>query len=97
MNSWSVLDPETRRLARQVLTPAERDAHNLHAQGFGYRRMALALGIDRDTARSRCDRAERKLAAARTGGRESRGTTGHHGSPVSTAAPAGDDTEHQGV
>lgn len=58
---WDTIPPHVRAAARAVCTPEEIDVLKLSAIGFGYRRIGRALGIDRDTARNRLERASRKI------------------------------------
>lgn len=59
--SWDALDPRVRAAAEQVCTEKELAVVRLYAGGMGYRTIARALDIDRDTARSRLSRAARKI------------------------------------
>ncbi len=59
--SWDALPPEIRDAAREVCSPDELDVLKLSAIGYGYRSIGRALGINRDTARNRLERASRKI------------------------------------
>jgi len=59
--SWDAIPQEVRAAALAVCTPEEIDVMRLSAIGFGYRKIGRALGIDRDTARNRLERASRKI------------------------------------
>jgi DNA-directed RNA polymerase specialized sigma24 family protein len=61
MTEWATLPPEVREAMHAVCTPDEIDTLKLYAGGMGYRRIASALGITRDTARNRVDRALNKI------------------------------------
>lgn len=63
MSRWSPTPPELREVIDRVCTPEEADVVRLYEQGCGYRRMASILGISRDTARNRFQRAIAKLRA----------------------------------
>ena len=58
---WDTIPPDVRAAALAVCTPEEIDALKLSAIGYGYRKMGRALGIDRDTARNRIERASKKI------------------------------------
>lgn len=51
-------------VANRVCTQEERDALAYYASGLGYRATARALGISRDAARGRIERAMTKVAKA---------------------------------
>ena len=61
MSGWDCIPPEVRAAAALTCTPDEIDVLKLSALGFGYRSIARALKIDRDTARNRLERASRKI------------------------------------
>lgn len=44
-----------------AITTAEYEAMRLWSEGWGYRRIAIALGISTTTVRDRIDRGTRKL------------------------------------
>ena len=50
-------------LAQSELTPKQLEAFRLFAHGYGLRRIGLVLGITRDSARDRLERARLKLEA----------------------------------
>jgi DNA-directed RNA polymerase specialized sigma24 family protein len=50
--------------ARKCLTPKELETVKLLNAGYGQRKIARALGIDKSTVRERLDRAERKIRKA---------------------------------
>lgn len=63
--SWpSDVPPELRRLAEEVLTPAQLEVVILKAAGWSERSMARQLRLSRGAIRDRLDSAERKLSAA---------------------------------
>jgi hypothetical protein len=55
---------DLRRLAREVLAPAQLEVFDLSEAGIGYRRASVVLGISRVAVRDRATAAERRLAAA---------------------------------
>jgi DNA-binding CsgD family transcriptional regulator len=60
-------DPTARdilRVAPTVCTPKELEVVHLKAEGKGYRRIALELHIQTDTARARWERARLKIRRA---------------------------------
>lgn len=59
--NWTTLPPDIREAALNSCTPDELDALKLYALGYGYRAIGRALGITRDTARNRLERASRKI------------------------------------
>ena len=59
--SWDAVSPEVRAAAKVTCSPEEIDVLRLSAIGYGYRAIGRALGIDRDTARNRLERASRKI------------------------------------
>lgn len=59
---------ELHDLARQVLTPAQFEAWELHDRRMSERSIALALRLSRSAVRDRLDAAERRLATARRQG-----------------------------
>ena len=59
--SWDSIPPAVRAAAKEVCTKEEIDVLKLSALGFGTRAIGRVLGIDRDTARNRLDRASRKI------------------------------------
>lgn len=61
MSDWGTLPPELRDAARASCSPDEIDALKLMSIGYGYRAIGRALGISRDTARNRIERASRKI------------------------------------
>lgn len=61
MNDWPTLPPHIRQALRENCTPDEVQALKLYAGGMGYRRIASALGISRDTARNRVQRGIHKM------------------------------------
>lgn len=61
MSDWGSIPPNIRKIAKEVCTPEEIDVLKLADRGYGYRAMARALGVDRDTARNRWQRASRKI------------------------------------
>lgn len=62
--TWEDLDPELRRRAEQVLTPAQLEVMRLKAHGLGDRVIARQLGITREAVRDRADKASLKLRRA---------------------------------
>jgi DNA-directed RNA polymerase specialized sigma24 family protein len=56
VNDWPTLPPHIRQAMREHCTPDEVQVLKLYAGGMGYRRIASALGISRDTARNRVQR-----------------------------------------
>ncbi len=61
-SGWDTLPPEIRTaIALAGLTPEETAALKAYAGGMGYRRIARAHNISRDTARNRVERALRKI------------------------------------
>ena len=63
--SWNDVDPATRELAHQVLTPRQLDVIRHRANGHPWARIATALNLDEATVRGHHKRAVRKLANAR--------------------------------
>jgi len=61
LSQWSTLPPAVRRAIQEECTPEESQALQLYAGGMGYRRIGSALGITRDTARNRVERALGKV------------------------------------
>lgn len=61
MTGWGTVPPDIRAAALAVCTADEIDVLKLMANGYGYRKTARALSIDRDTARNRWERASRKI------------------------------------
>lgn len=62
--SWQTTDPLLREIAERVLTGKELEVVKLLNAGYGQRRIARALDIDKSTVRERLDRAERKIKRA---------------------------------
>lgn len=59
--TWDALDSDIREAALEVCEPEEIDVLRLYSHGWGFRKIARSLNIDRDTARNRFNRAVRKL------------------------------------
>lgn len=62
--SWQDADPRLRDVCERVLTEKELAAVKLLNAGYGTRRIANVLGVDRSTIRDRLASAERKITAA---------------------------------
>ena len=63
-DGWNETDPILREIAERVLTAKELEVVKLLNAGYGQRRIARALDIDKSTVRERLDRAERKIKRA---------------------------------
>ena len=61
MSDWTTLPPHIREAMRATCTPEEIDTLKLYAGGMGYRTIGRALGVSRDTARNRVERATTKI------------------------------------
>lgn len=62
--SWQTTDPLLREIAERVLTSKELEVVKLLNAGYGQRRIARALDIDKSSVCERLDRAERKILRA---------------------------------
>ncbi len=51
--SWDALPPEVRDVAERTCSQDEIDVLKLYSHGMGYRAIARALDIERDTVRAR--------------------------------------------
>lgn len=58
------LDDEAWRVAERVCTEAELEAYRLERLGLSQRAIAYHLGLSREGARDRLERAARKIGAA---------------------------------
>jgi DNA-directed RNA polymerase specialized sigma24 family protein len=80
------LHPSVEATAREVLTERQRHAYTLHVRGYGYRRIARALGISVKTAEQRVMAAERNMRRAMRRRAEEAGESAHF---TGTGAPLG--------
>jgi DNA-binding NarL/FixJ family response regulator len=59
--SWSTLSPELREIIERVCTPKQIEILKLKHAGWGFKRIALALGVDESTVRGHLRAAERNI------------------------------------
>ena len=59
--SWLALQPESRELYAQILTPAQLDILRHRINGHSWRRIAMAVNLDESTCRGHYRRALERI------------------------------------